>query len=237
MPSKPNILIVGQSGSGKSNSLEKLLTGPRAKEVAVIDLERKGFPFLLDTSKLGYFAEPSDLSKADDAIRTVLANPAIKIVVYDSLSKYLELVREVGKVIKTGWDIWNYYNDKLTKFMEDNKTSQKVIIATVLDEVLTVELPDGGRATRLRAYVQGKQFEGKLEKEFLIVLHCAVRKEAGSIKHHFLPHTDGLTSAKAPQWMGLSDLMPNDVAQVVEKLYEKGVVGDQPVQAANGGAK
>lgn len=232
MPSKPNILIVGQSGSGKSNSLERLLTGPRAKEVAVIDLERKGFPFLFDPAKLGYFAEPADCVKAGDAIRTALAMPTIKIVVYDSLSKYLELVREEGKVLKTGWDVWNYYNDKILKFMEANKASGKVVIATVLDEVVKIDLPDGNSTTRLRASVQGKQFEGKLEKEFLIVLFVEARKVNGAIKHGFVPHTDGLTSAKAPQWMGLPAFMDNDVAQVVEKLYEKGVVDASPAQPA-----
>lgn len=233
MPSKPNILIVGQTGSGKSNSLEALLKGPRQKEIAVIDLEQKGFPFLFDAKQLGFFSEPKDLPTTEADIKKVLADPKIKLVIYDSLSKYLELVREFSKVIKTGWDIWNHYNQKLFTFIEDNKKSGKVIIATILDEVVMMDLPDGGKTSRLRAYVQGKQYEGKLEKEFLIVLFTLARKEAnGEVKHVFQTHTDGLSSAKAPQWMQLPNYTANDLSVVVEKLYQTGVLVDETAAPA-----
>lgn len=225
MPSKPNILIVGQTGFGKSNSLEKLLKGPRQKQVAVIDLEQKGFPFLFDPKQLGYFCEPANIAEAESEIKKVLANPAIKIVIYDSLSKYLELVRELSKLIKTGWDIWNNYNAKLYQFIEDNKKSGKVWVCTCLDEVVSIDMADGGKATRLRAFVQGKQYEGKLEKEFLITLFASVRKEAnGAIKYSFSTSTDGLNSAKCPQYMQLPNPMDNDLSLVVEKLYQTGLI-------------
>ena len=84
MPSKPMIMVLGPSGSGKSTSLEHL---PR-EVTALIDLERKGMPF----KDLGFFKyiEAKTFSEAEIAIKTVQALPEIKIVVIDSITKYLD---------------------------------------------------------------------------------------------------------------------------------------------------
>jgi len=40
------------------------------------------------------------------------------------------------------------------------------------------------------------------------------------IQFQFRHQTDGITSAKAPQWLALPAGMPNDVSTVIDKLAE-----------------
>lgn len=221
MPSKPNILIVGPSGSGKSSSLETLFKSHPTK-VAFIDLERKGMPFLYDPKSLAFFAEPTDFTEAQRAMTAAKASKAT-IVVYDSFQKYLEHVRDWAKAKYTGWDIWTAYNAEIGKFHAFNKSLERLVIVSAGDEVVYVEQAEGTRLSRVRASVPwGKEWEGKIEKEYLIVLFCyAKRDKTGKIRHYFAPHTDGITSAKSPQWLELADDEPNDVSVVVNKLIEK----------------
>ena len=224
MPSKPNILIVGSSGSGKSSALEQLFK-KHSSSVAFIDLERKGMPFLYDSSKLCFYSEPKDFEEAQLAMSAAKKSSAT-IFVYDSFQKYLEYSRNHATAKYKGWDIWTAYNASIGKFMDFNKSLERLTIVTSIDEVIYVETAEGGRVSRVRASVPwGKEWEGKLEKEYLIVLFCTTKKGTDSkIQHRFAPHTDGLTSAKAPQWLALPDSMPNDVCPVVEKLIEQKLV-------------
>ncbi len=223
MPSKPNILIVGQSGSGKSCSLEQLFR-KHAKNVAYVDFERKGLPFLFDVSSLGFFREVDDYDKAQEVLTEVKKSPC-SIVVYESLTNYCELMRDAMKRKYTGWDIWNGYNAGFRNFLKFNKSLERLVIMTGSDEVVYVEQAEGTRVSRLRCFIQGKEYEGKVEKEFLVVLFCNAKKgKDGRIMHVFQAHTDGITSAKCPQWLKLDNDMPNDVSLVVDKLVEAKVI-------------
>lgn len=221
MPSKPNILIVGPSGSGKSSSLETLFK-KHPQKVAFIDLERKGMPFLYDHHTLAFYAEPEDKTQAQEAMTKAKASTA-SVIVYDSFQKYLEYVRDWAKAKYQGWDIWTAYNAEIGKFMSFMKSTERLVIVCSGDEVVYIEQAEGTRLSRVRASVPwGKEWEGKIEKEFLIVLFCyAKRDKDGKVKHYFAPHTDGITSAKAPQWLQLPETMPNDVCLVVDKLVEQ----------------
>jgi hypothetical protein len=217
MPSKPNILIIGQSGSGKTCSLEQLFV-KYAKDVAFIDCERKGLPFLHDPTKLGLFAECTDYTSTLTAMTNAKKSSA-KIIVYDSFTGLCKHIRDEMKRKYTGWDIWNGYNSALRNFFEFNKSTERLVIVTAIDEVIYIEQAEGSRVSRLRCFVQGKEYEGKVEQEFLIVLFCSAKKDAaGKIHHVFSPHTDGLSSAKSPKWLTLPTEMPNDVSTIVDAM-------------------
>src|SRR6266550_6807892 len=111
MPSKPNILIVGQSGSGKSSSLEQLFK-KHGDKVAFVDFERKGLPFLFDTAKLAFFREVPDYNEGLK-ILTEAKNSQASIFVYDSLTKWCEQIRDSMEARYTGWDRWNGYNSAI----------------------------------------------------------------------------------------------------------------------------
>lgn len=230
MPSKPNILISGEPGSGKSACLEKLLTGPRAPEVALFDFERKGMPFLFteeQQKKLGLFVETDDYFKCKEEMTKIKTNDKVKIVVYDSVGAYLRIVREHSRKIKTGWDVWTNYNIEFANFMNFNKSLGKVFICIMHTEVLQMESPDGGKTSRLRAFIQGKEWEGKVEGEFLISCIAELKKNpAKPVGFDYTLRTgpSAYDNSKSPTYLKLPYSMDNDIMKILDPLYEKGLV-------------
>lgn len=224
MPSKPNLIILGPSGSGKTSSLEGLFKkhGPT---IAFIDHERKGLPFLYDVSQLAQFSEVETWEQAQVAFTKAKQDSKVHLIVYDSFTNYLEQLHAKVKTCNTGWDIWNAYNDGVRAFFEFNKSTGKLWIMTAIDEVVYVEQAEGSRVSRVRVAIQGKKWEGKVEPQFLCVLYCTtVKGKDGMMKHVFRSGTDGITSAKTPQWLGLANEIPNDVCPIVDKLIEAKLV-------------
>ena len=217
MKNKPNIVVIGPSGSGKSFSLSNL---PR-EHTALIDLERKGFPFL-DVDKFSMFRECENLDQANSAIAEAANDSKIRLVVVDSLIKYSEMAdAHVRNVLKrTGYDIQNFHNAQIGKLFEALRQTQKVFILTDLDEIVWVETPDGGRVSRLRAAITYRQWEGKIEKEFLITVVCEVRMVNNKPTHVFRWLNDGVGPAKCPPYIKLPDVCPNDLNLIVSKLSD-----------------
>ena len=218
MPSKPNILIIGPSGSGKTCSLEGMFT-KYAPDIAFIDTERKGLPFLFDRSKLCLDLECADYKSAQDAMTKAKASPA-KFIVYDSLSKYFDWLGSYCDTAYKGYDIWKNYGIGVGNCFEFNKSTGKTVVAIMHDEIVYVEQPGGGRVSRIRAATKGNMWEGKIEKEWLIVLVTMVATKDGKTNFSLATITDGVHPAKVPKWLGLPAAIPNDLSPVIDKLVE-----------------
>lgn len=213
MPSKPMIMVLGPSGSGKSTSYEHL---PR-ETTAVIDLELKGFPF-----KDPSFYSVIECRKAEEvtsAVEKALKDDNVKLVVIDSLTKFTEYVLAECRVAFKGYDIWSQYAIRIRNFLNKIRNDKKPVIVISIDEIVKIEQPDGGIVSRLRAAVQGKELEGKLEKEFLIVLctEVVVDSKTGTPSYLFRTFST-VSTAKAPRWLDLPATMPNDLKPIVDKL-------------------
>lgn len=215
MPAKPNILIVGPSGSGKSSSFVNL---PRDC-TALIDCELKGFPFL-GTEKFVQLSEPATVLEVNAAITTAYNNPQVKIIVLDSLYKYSELASYHAKEVlkKTGYDVFNWHNAQVDSLFRLLKSTKKVFIITDLDEIVQIENADGLRVSRQRAAIQYKWWEGKVEKDFLITLCTEVKMKNGVPVHGFRYRADGVGPAKCPPYIQLPAECPNDVNLIIDQL-------------------
>lgn len=220
MPSKPNLIILGPSGSGKTSSLENLFK-KHGSSIAFLDHERKGLPFLYDITKLAQFSEIESWEQAQIAFTKAKQDPKVSILVYDSFTNYLEQLYAKVKTCNTGWEIWNAYSEGIRAFFEFNKSTNKLWMMTAIDEVVYIEQAEGTRVSRVRVAVQGKKWEGKIEPQFLCVLYCTMAKgKDGILRHVYRTNTDGITSAKTPQWLGLAPEMPNDLCPIIDKLIE-----------------
>lgn len=215
MPSKPNILILGPSGSGKSNSLANL---PKDC-TALIDIERKGFPFL-GVNEFAQHHEPETVIEANDAITKAYNDPKVKLIVVDSLFKYSELASfyAKGELKKTGYDVFNWHNAQIDQLFQKLKATKKCFIITDIDEIVMIDKEDGTRLPRQRAAIQYKWWEGKIEKEFLITLTTKVTMNAGKPTFLFNHRADGIGPAKCPPYISLPDSCPNDVNLIVKEL-------------------
>ena len=213
---KPLIAIVGHSGSGKSTSLRNL----DPKTTYILDLERKGFPF---RNANRFNIVPVENANAfPRMLAQVLKEDNCEIVVVESFTKYVEQVNTLATNSFKGYDIWSFYNRTIRNMLDSIKNDKATIIFTAVDDIVKIPQITGGESSHRRVKVQGKVHEGAVEKEFLMVLFTEVRKneKTEEMEYFFQTNTDGVTSAKTPMGMFDTQLIPNDIVEVLKKAEE-----------------
>ena len=216
--SKAIIGIVGGSGTGKSTSLRNL---PPDKTY-IIDLERKGMPF---PKKFPYTAPCSSTTEFDAALKDALADESCEVIVIESFTKYVETLIALAQASFKGFDVWSYYNRMIRATLDKVKNDHAAVIFTAIDEIVQIAQTNGDTYNVRRVKVQGKQHEGCIEKEFLMVLFTEVKRDKdGNTRYVFQTNSDGITSAKTPMGMFPEAYIDNDVNVVIEaakKYYDK----------------
>ena len=218
--SKPIIAIVGPSGSGKSTSLRNL----SPERTRILDLELKGFPFK-NANKMQVVPCES-LAKFDEAWKAALADEKIDTIVIESYTKHNELTLAMAAMVNSNDGFKTYAQlERMTGlFLNKLKNPKATVIVTAIDEIVKVPQVDGTETAVRRIATKGRAWEGKIEKEFLMVLFTQVVKEKdGAISYKFQTNTDGVTSAKTPMDLFTDKLIPNDISVVIDaakKYYE-----------------
>lgn len=196
------VLILGESGSGKSTSVRNFEPG----EVGIFNVASKPFPFRKKLPKLD--------GASYQQILASLANHKLKRYVIDD-SQYLICFEFFAHAKEKGYDKFtdmalNFYN--LIQFVI-YKTPPDVIVYFLHHVENTA---DG----RIRAKTAGKMLDEKLTVEglFAIVLYCTT----DGISHNFVTQSDGRTTAKSPMEM-FPQVIDNDLKFVddeIRKYYE-----------------
>lgn len=214
--SKALISVVGPSGTGKSTSLRNL--DPAITRI--LDLELKGLPFR-NASQFQVLPCPN-IASLDSNISMVLKDEQVKIVVIESFTKYTEQLMRLMQQSYKGYDVWANFNKQVGIFLDKIKNDHAVVILTAIDEIVKIPNVDGSEFSQRRIKISGKQWEGMIEKEMLMVLFTELRKskETGKITYHFQTNTDGTTSSKTPMGMFEEQLVDNDMALVIKKAEE-----------------
>lgn len=196
------VLILGESGSGKSASLRNF----EPEEVGIFNVASKPLPF------------KRKLKKVDKAtyrtINQVLAEPKLKAYVIDD-SQYLMCFEMFDKVKETGYgkftDCAKHFYDLIQNII--NNTPEDCIVY-FLHHTETTE------TGKIKAKTQGKMLDNQLTLEglFAIVLMCVTDGKT----HKFITQSDGFTTAKSPMEM-LPPEMDNDLKAVdtaIREYYE-----------------
>lgn len=145
-----------------------------------------------------------------------------KNIIVDSFSAFTDQLLAEARIVKSGWDVWTYYNETLFKFFEGlreiNDSGKNVII------IGHEEYLDNEGGTRVALKVKGKEWSGVVEKEFDIVLYShSIVEGADSVKYLFRTQTDGICPAKSPMDMFTEITIPNDMEIVLNAIedYDK----------------
>lgn len=217
MTSKAIVGIIGPSGSGKSSCLRNL----DPETTAIMDVERKGFPFPRST-RFKHIIPITSCAMLETEIAKAIKNPDIKLIIVDSLTKFLEMLKKMATECYKGYEIWNYYNKKIRDLLDNSKNDRVIVVFTGIDEIVKLPLPDGSEQSVRRLWVQGKEHEGKIEKEFLLVFFTETKRNAqtGKMEYFFRTNTDGITSAKSPMGMFDKELIENDLNAALARARE-----------------
>lgn len=214
----PSVLIVGESGEGKSYSPFNI----PANELRIFNVEKKFPPYKKNKEHLDktVWWDGNFQPYYDNILRCFKDPKSEPIIFIDSMGKLFDHALQWAASFNKGYDIYRVYNAKIFEFLEAVKDNQrKIIICTGHPELLSI-MQDSGAMKNFRRYaVKGKEWEGKVEKEFSIVLFTEPKMlvPGQPIQYRFLTNTNGAISAKSPQGL-LVDGMENDLWAVVTAI-------------------
>lgn len=215
------ILVIGESGTGKSSSLKNL----DPAETFIINVIGKPLPF---RGSHGQYIDSSDraskgnyfCSKNPDHILQIINiinnnRPDIKNLIIDD-AQYIMCDEFMKRALESGWG----------KYSEMAKNIYSIICAaTSLNNDLYSAMlwhSDCGPDGIIRCKTIGKMIQEKvtIEGMFTIVLQSMVQDG----KYQFLTQNDGRSIAKSPAGMFDSEYIENDLNYVITKsrLYYKG---------------
>ncbi|MBY6948391.1 ATP-binding protein [Clostridium botulinum] len=193
------VLVLGESGSGKSTSMRNFEDG----EVGIFNVASKPLPFRKKLPKLNGASYKQIISG--------LAKSKLKTYVIDD-SQYLMAFQMFDKAKETGYG-------KFTDIALDFRNLIQFIITGVPDDVIVyflhhVETTETGK---IKAKTSGKMIDNQLTLEglFSIVLLTST----DGTEHKFITQSDGYTTAKSPMDMFPLE-MDNDLKLVDKTIRE-----------------
>ncbi len=187
------VLILGESGSGKSTSLRNF----EENEIGIFNVAGKPLPFRKKLPKV-------DNARYEKIIRT-LSKPNLKAYVIDD-SQYLMAFEAFDRAKETGYG-------KFTDMALHFRNLIDFVVQYTPPDVLVYFLHHTERTEdgRLKAKTQGKMLDNQLTVEglFSVVLLCV----AEGPEHYFLTNSDGTNPAKSPMDM-FETKIDNDLKMV-----------------------
>lgn len=186
------VLILGDSGSGKSTSLRNFEEG----EVGIFNVMGKPLPFR------------KKLTKADHAnygtIQQVLKANNLRAYVIDDAG-YLMSLENFRRAKETGY---GKFTDMALNFERVMEWSTQTDADTIVYIMMHVDRDANGR-------IKPKTIGRMLDEKFCIEGACPIVIQSTIVdgKHVFVTKGDGFNGAKAPMDM-LPDVMDNDLAEV-----------------------
>lgn len=210
------VLIMGESGSGKSASLRNFAPN----EISVFNVTSKPLPFKQGKTKL---PKIDNATYAD--IANALANPNKRAYVIDDAG-YLLSFEMFKRANETGY---SKFTDMAKNFFDmldfiNTKLPNDIIV------YITMHTEDDPEMHRVKVKTIGKMLDQNLKIEglFSIVLR-AVQTEDG---YKFVTRDDMVSTAKSPIGMWEDDMIDNDLKAVdatIREYYDmKPLVDNKP---------
>lgn len=221
-----SILIIGESGSGKSTSARHL----NPDETFWINVANKSLPFKGWKSKYPKFSketpdgrlstanEPGSIIKAMDYINE--KRPEIKNLIIDDW-QYMSAFEFFDRADEKGYDKFTDIGKWLARVAKKPITLRDDL--TIFFFTHAEETQDKKGIKKTKAKTIGRMVDEKLTLEglFSIVLYAKVKRDVeGNLKYVFETVNDGSNTCKSPMDMFEEDDIPNDLQLVKNAISE-----------------
>lgn len=195
------ILIIGESGTGKSTSLRNC----NPDEIAVVNPVGKPLPFRGKFTMLNHITDSKDIC---NFIRAQVS-AGKKIIVVDDF-QYILSIPYMNRIKENGWDKWNDFGANYFEIINVCDSLPDDVCVYYLSHCETLE--NGVTTIKLI----GKLLREKISIEglFTIVLKTAVIDG----KYYFTTQNSGNDTVKSPLGMFPSYAIDNDLNYVTEKI-------------------
>lgn len=210
------VLILGESGTGKSTSMRNFQSG----EIALVNIGKKPLPFRSKFNTLNS-SEFSEISKFMQSVDE-------KNIVVDD-AQYLMAFQYMRRLKENGWDKFNEIQSDFFNLIELAKSLPDDKIVFFLSHI---ETKDDGRQ---KIKTIGKMLDEKITIEgmFTVVLKTYVADG----KYYFITQNSGMDTVKSPIDMFPSVTIDNDLKYVAEKIrnyyYMDGAKTDDEMKEAD----
>ena len=214
------ILILGESGSGKSSSLRAC----DPSTTAMVNPVGKPLPF--KGSK--HFPTLNGVTDADEIINFMKnqANNGAKMIVIDDF-QYVLAVPYMDRIKETGWDKYNDFGSNYFRIIDVCKELPEDVCVYYLTHCETLE--NGITTVKLI----GKLLREKITIEGLFTI--VLRTGCNEGKYYFFTQNNGKDTVKSPMGMFDSFSIENDLAYVDAKIrnyYElDGAKSDEEIKS------
>ena len=207
---KPNVIVVGKSGSGKSTSLRNL----NPERTAVLNTERKQLPF---KGANKFMKVPvTNLAVYKTAFKQAVESDQIDTIVVESFTSLIDMIYREDDVRFKGFDVWSFYNKEIDRILNMSKNTDKYVIFLAIDGAYD---SDNGVQERYVA-VDGNRWKKRVDNEFVVCLFTDNHYAEDKVSYRFRTQSNGSDSAKSPMGMFEQLHVDNDLAQVIEKCEE-----------------
>lgn len=220
------ILIIGQSGTGKSTSLENL----DPKETVIINPTKKALPFkgyknnykeFTIENKNGNLFNLSTSSTIIQALDHINKNMShIKNIIFDDAG-YTMAFEFFNRIKETGFAKFNEIGTNFANIIKKG-TELRDDVTFIMMMHPEVENDALGRQI-VKAKTVGKLVDNYLNIEgmFSIVLYSkALQVKDGVIEYKFITQNDGSNTGKSPKGMFDKLEIPNDMKYVIDKIQQ-----------------
>ena len=197
------VLIMGESGTGKSTSLRNM----NPELVAIVNPVGKPLPFR-GSKKFTTLNSVTESSKICRWMKEQ-ANAGKKVIVIDDF-QYILSVPYMNRIKEVGWDKWNDFGANYFEIIEICKELPEDVVVYYMTHTETLE--NGVTTIKLI----GKLLREKITIEglFTIVLRTSVNEG----KYYFLTQNSGHDTVKSPLGMFPDYSIDNDLQYVDDKI-------------------
>lgn len=204
------VLIMGESGTGKSTSLRNC--DPAI--TAVVNPVGKALPFR-GSARFETLDGETDAGEVNRFIREQVARGK-KLIVVDDF-QYILSVPYMQRIKESGWDKWNDFGANYFEIIQVCKELPEHVVVAYLTHTETLE----SGVTTIKLI--GKLLREKITIEglFSIVLRTGVNEG----KYYFYTQNSGKDTVKSPMGMFPSYAIENDLNYVYEKILNYYGVG------------
>lgn len=219
------ILVLGESGSGKSTSIETL----DPKSTFIINIKGKDMPFKgwsknyttfsKDNPNGNYLGvwDATSIIKVMNHISEKM--PHIKTIIIDDF-QYMSATDLMNRSNEKGFEKFSIIGKNIFDVIDQfNKLRNDlyVVYTNHLDEFI-----DSTGDRRLKAKTVGKLVDNviTLEGMFTMVLYAKTKKGKDGMEYVFSTQNDGSNTCKTPKGMFDKAEIPNDLGYVISKIEE-----------------
>lgn len=210
------ILIIGESGSGKSSSIRNL----NHEETIIINVLDKPLPFRgfkskyksvsTENNQANYFST-DNYQKIRECISRINKNESISNLILDDF-QYIMANQFMKKAMEKGYDKFTEIGQNAWQIIRDLTTCRENLNCYVISHS---EVDSNGKS---KCKTIGKMIDDKicLEGMFTIVLHALTSDN----KYKFLTQNDGVHIAKSPMGMFTDKYIDNDLNEINKRIEE-----------------